>query len=229
MPVLVFIDQAIDCRQYYKGQKGRCDQTAENHCGKRPLNFRTGSVGPDLGQQSHYRHQRCHDNRTQSYFCSFDGGMFYPETAFLKLHYITDHDHAVLNRYAEEGDKSNNCRHRNRLMREEKSDYAADHGKGDVEHYQTGVFQRVERPKHEVSETIAMRNKVASQQQTDWDQLAPKGQPSRTDPVEPLNSNLTQEQQEKMGKIRETRRKLAEDKDLDITPVPEFFEIWDLQ
>ena len=96
-------------------------------------------------------------------------------------------------------------------------------------HQEACNYPPPERPKHEVSETIAMRNKVASQQQTDWDQLAPKGQPSRTDPVEPLNSNLTQEQQEKMGKIRETRRKLAEDKDLDITPVPEFFEIWDLQ
>ena len=85
-----------------------------------------------------------------------------------------------------------------------------------------------QRPTHSISETITMRNNVAKQQQTDWERLAPNNQPSRSKPVEPLNSNLTQEEQEKMGKIRETRKQLSEDKDLDVTPVPEFFEMWDM-
>lgn len=85
-----------------------------------------------------------------------------------------------------------------------------------------------QRPVHSVSEITSMRNKVAQQQMDEWDQLAPKKQPSRTSPVEPLNSNLDRDQQQIMGKIRETRRKSIEDKELDNTPIPEFFELWDM-
>lgn len=95
-------------------------------------------------------------------------------------------------------------------------------------HKEACKYPPPERPTHSISETITMRNNVAKQQQTDWERLAPNNQPSRSKPVEPLNSNLTQDEQEKMGKIRETRKQLSEDKDLDVTPAPEFFEMWDM-
>ncbi|MEZ4536982.1 MAG: type IV secretory system conjugative DNA transfer family protein [Cyanobacteriota/Melainabacteria group bacterium] len=89
-------------------------------------------------------------------------------------------------------------------------------------------YEPPERPRHSISETIAMRNEVARKQQDKWEQFAPKNQPSKTAPVEPLNSNLNRDQQQIMGKIRETRQRSSEDIEQDLSPATEFFDLWDM-
>ncbi len=83
------------------------------------------------------------------------------------------------------------------------------------------------RAKHAVSEIVAERNRVASRQQDHWDEFAPKNQPSRQRPVEPLNSNLDRERKEKMERIREARKQALEEHDPERSP-PEFFDLWDM-
>lgn len=89
-------------------------------------------------------------------------------------------------------------------------------------------YEPPERPRHNISETIALRNEVARKQQDNWDQLAPKNQPAKTSPVEPLNSNLNRDQQQIMGKIRETRQRDSQDMKQDLSPATEFFDLWDM-
>lgn len=89
-------------------------------------------------------------------------------------------------------------------------------------------YEPPERPRHSISETIALRNEVARKQQDQWEQLAPKNQPSKTSPVEPLNSNLNRDQQQIMGKIRETRQQDSHEIEQDLSPATEFFDLWDM-
>lgn len=89
-------------------------------------------------------------------------------------------------------------------------------------------YEPPERPRHNISETIALRNEVARKQQDKWDQLAPKNQPPKTSPVEPLNSNLDRDQKQIMGKIRETRQQDSQEIEQDLSPATEFFDLWDM-
>lgn len=89
-------------------------------------------------------------------------------------------------------------------------------------------YEPPERPRHSISETIALRNEVAREQQDKWDQFAPKNQPPKTSPVEPLNSNLNRDQKQIMGKIRETRKRESQDIVQELSPATEFFDLWDM-
>lgn len=81
--------------------------------------------------------------------------------------------------------------------------------------------------KHVISDVTKQRNSYAKKQADNWESTAPKNQPKRSKPVEPLNSNLSRNQQTKMEQIRK-KRKTFDEKELEVTAMPEFFELWDM-
>lgn len=83
------------------------------------------------------------------------------------------------------------------------------------------------RKEHAISDITKQRNDYAKKQSDDWASQAPKNQPKKSQPVEPLNSNLTRDQRVKMDEIRDKRRTFDQD-ELEIPALPEFFELWDM-
>ena len=147
--LLLAFEHLIDQRQHKQGQEGRGDQAADDDGRQGPLHFSAGIGREGHGNESQAGDERGHEHGPEPGPRSLADSLAHRQSLVAELIEVGQHDHAVEDGHAEQGDKADRAGEVEIESAQPEGRDSPDHGEGNIHDDDQRMLDRAEHDEEE--------------------------------------------------------------------------------